>query len=102
VELTDLDKKYEKFTEESIRTGAFGRHTYWWAYAIYQGKLVIDGWYRTEQEANHLAYLKLPCRFEVICLSTRDRARATQAIKHQVLEETGDIDQALKRAKHKI
>jgi len=75
---------------------------YWWAYAIYQGRVVIDGYYNSEQEARKFAYNKLPGNYEVVCLPTRDRARATQIIKHRVLETTGDIDFALQRAKHKL
>jgi hypothetical protein len=78
------------------------RQPVWWAYAIYQGKLVIDGWYYTEMECYTFAAKNIPCRFEVISLDTINRASATQKIKHQILDETGDIDFALKRAKHKL
>ena len=77
-----------------------GSKEYFWAYAIYMGKLVIDGFYRTSQDAYNFAYQKVPVRFEVICLGTRDRAKAVNIIKHQVLESTRDLDFALKRAKH--
>lgn len=77
-----------------------GSKEYYWAYAIYQGKLIIDGYYRTYNDAYNFAYQKIPVRFEVVCLGTKDRRKAVNIIKHQVLESTSDLDFALRRAKH--
>ncbi len=86
---------------ETIFTeGSNGRHSYYWNYAIYQGRLLIDGWYPLEQEATQFGYKNIPVAFETIPLNTKDRNRATQVIKRRVWEQTGDIDQALRRAKH--
>lgn len=90
----------ETLTEKN-NNGSSDKH-YYWAYAIYQGKLLIDGWYIDEQQAYSFASRRMPVRFEVICLKTKDRGKATQTIKHQVLEQTQDIDFALQRAKHKL
>jgi ribosomal protein L16/L10AE len=81
-------------------TGESGKR-YYWAYAIYQGRLLIDGWYADEQQAYEFARRRIPVKFEVIALNTYNRQSATQKIKHEVLEQTGDIDFALQRAKHK-
>ena len=76
------------------------KHNYYWNYAIYQGKLLIDGCYNNEQEAMQFGYKNIPVAFETVPLNTKDRSKATQVIKRRVWEQTGDIDQALKRARH--
>ena len=78
------------------------KQTYFWAYAIYQGKLLIDGVYRTESDAYTFAAKHIPVRFEVVELNTRNEARATQEIKHITLEQTEDLDFSIQRARHKV
>ncbi len=73
---------------------------YYWVYAVYQGKPIISGWYRTEQEALTFGINKLPCRFEVIGLKTRSRPTAVSKIKHLLWDKTGNLDLGLSRAKH--
>lgn len=85
-------RRVEPITRETIH--------YWWAYAVYQGKLLIDGWYPSENEAYQFASRRIPVHFEVVELATRDKWRATRAIKHLTLEATNDIDFAIKRARH--
>jgi len=86
----------ETIFEESVSS----RHSFYWNYTIYQGRLLIDGYYNDEQEATQFGYKNIPVAFETVPLNTKDRNRATQVIKRRVWEQTGDIDQALKRARH--
>lgn len=72
----------------------------WWIYAVYQGKLLIDGYYRSEQEAYSFGQRKMPSGFKVIELHTTDKVRATQELKHLMVEEI-DLSFGLQRAKHK-
>jgi len=90
----------ETITQYRTAINSDNGKNYWWAYAIYQGKLVIDGAYATEQEAWSFANRRIPVHSNIICLGTKDRYKAGRLIKHQVLEETDNIDLALKRAKH--
>lgn len=74
---------------------------YWWLYCFYRGQLVIEGWFSTEEEANNWGINNLPVHFEVVKLNTSSEPRATQNIKAILHGETGDIDQAIQKARHK-
>ena len=74
--------------------------TYFWIVARYGGRLVILGPKIDEQEANEFGYQKLDTPFDIIGLPTRDRARATSMIKARHLDDTGNLGQALQRARH--
>ena len=74
---------------------------YYWAYTVYEGKLVIDGYYRTEAEAHQFAAQKIPVSFEVVCLNTIDRTKARDHIKHEYLAGGGDFGTVLKRVRYK-
>jgi len=74
---------------------------YWWVYCFYRGQLVIEGWFSTEEEANNWGVNNLPVHFEVVKLNTSSEPRATQNIKAILHAETGDLNQALQRARHK-
>ena len=79
-----------------------GRRSYFWIYAIINGKLFVDGGFSTSDEAYAMGYEKVKHFFEVVSLPTKTLATATQAIKHDRLDSTGDIELAMQRAKHKI
>jgi len=81
--------------------GGGKRREYWWNYAIYGGKLVVDGPYSDEREATSFGYKNIPCVFETVCLSSRNTAKCTQIIKRKVWGEMHSLDFALKRASHK-
>ena len=58
------------------------RHSYYYYnYALYAGKLLIDGCYSTSEEALQFGYKNIPVQFETICLSTRDKNAASKIIK---------------------
>ena len=78
-----------------------GKHSYWYNYAIYNGKLVVDGFYPSEESAQQFGYKNIPTQFSTISLNTKDRNKAVQIIKRRVWEETHDLDFALKRASRK-
>lgn len=82
------------------RTGSRAR-PYYWIVADYNGQLVVIGPKDTAEEANQFAYENLDVEFEVKELQTRDRARATSILKANRLEETGNLGQALQRARHR-
>ena len=78
------------------------KQTYFWAYANYQGKLVILGAFLTREQAYQTAYTKLPSTFQIIELQTKDQSKATQIIKFQVLNITSNLDYSLQRSKHQL
>ena len=78
------------------------KQNYFWAYANYQGKLVILGAFLTREQAYQTAYTKLPSTFQIIELNTRDQSKATQVIKFQVLNNTSDLDFSMQRSKHNL
>lgn len=80
----------------------FNVRNYWWAYTVYNGKLVILGAFNTEEEAYERAYGKLPVEFKVIGLPYKTQSKATQIIKYKMLEDTSNLDFSLQRAKHNV
>jgi len=79
-----------------------GRRSYYWIWAIINGKLFVDGPHSTPDEAYTVGYEKVKHFSEVISLPTKSLAAATQAVKHNRLESTGNVETAMRRAKHKI
>lgn len=74
---------------------------YYWIYARNKGRLIILGAKSSEEAANQYGYEKLEVPFDVVGLPTKDRARATSMIKARLLDETNNLDIALRRATHK-
>ena len=78
--------------------------TYYWVLAVepMSGRPVVLGPYPSEGEANDMGFSKLGTNFEVIPLSTRDVGLATKILKHRRFIETEKLNEAMKRARHKI
>ena len=76
--------------------------TFYWVIANLRGRLVVIGPKPSEQEATEFAYQKLDVPFDIISLQTRDRNRATSQIKAKRLDATGNLEQSIQRAKHKL
>lgn len=74
----------------------------WWISTFHNGRLVVLGCYATEEEANQTGFEKLRGEFEAHELMTIDKGKATAMIKAKVLEQTENLDLALKRARHKL
>lgn len=74
----------------------------WWIKASSQGRPVVLGWYNTEEEANTVGFQQLGGDFEAYELPTTDKARATAMIKAKILNQTSDLDMALRRVSHKL
>ena len=94
----------EALSKKNGRRSRYRRDWYWiGAITPVTGRLVVLGPYDTEDEANQMGFAgKLDGAFEVHKLDTCDKARATAEIKHKRFELTKDLEQALKRAKHKV
>ena len=75
---------------------------YWLVTFRENGQLVVAGRYEDEFEARRVGQEKLHGNYQVFELMTRDRNRATAAIKYKILEQTGNLELALKKASHKI
>ena len=73
---------------------------FWWIVAKYGNKLVIIGPETSEDAAFQLGQAKLDCPFEAVKLPTKDRGRATAMLKAREWKSTGNLDNALQRAKH--
>jgi hypothetical protein len=80
------------------------RQTYWWLVTFREnGQLVVMGRYDSEIEATRVGITKLQGQsYQVFELDTADQARATKIIKYKILEQTGDLERALRRARHQI
>ena len=88
-------------------TGQDGR-TYWYIHVkprTMEERRIFDGPHDTEQAAYDFAYQNMPDkRFYIVPSPYRDPARATQALKHNILTDEGKnkMDEALKRVNHNI
>lgn len=76
---------------------------YWYIVTKQDGKMVLLGSYGTEQEAEEIAMQKITTDYEIIALATKDRAKATQMLRHKMLKGNGgNIEDSLRRMKHTI
>lgn len=76
---------------------------YWWITTTSgDGRLVVFGPYLTEETANDYAFRHLGSNFETHQLNTKDMSKATRALKKRLFDRIGDLDTALKRAKHQL
>ena len=68
------------------------------------GRTILLGAYNSELEANSIAMSKLGggYNYEIVPLKTRDRAKATQILRHNNLYQSGDLSSSLRRMKHAI
>lgn len=83
---------------EDVR--AFFHVKFAWLYRLHMGKLVISGPYNDKEAAFNTVAAHADQDWEVIELPTKDQNRATQMIKQQVYNTTGDLNMSLKRASH--
>lgn len=76
----------------------------WWYIVTKQnGRMVLLGPYNDDREAEEIAVAKINTTYEVVPLSTRDRAKATQMLRHKMLQGNGgDLETSLKRMRHTI
>ena len=77
--------------------------TWYWVSAItnVSGKPIILGPFDTEEEANMVGFNKVGGTFRVVPLSTKDPGRATRILKYMRLNQTANLEEALKRVDHK-
>ena len=67
------------------------------------GRMVLLGPYNDDREAGSIAMEKISGDYEIIQMPTRDRAKATQMLRHKLLKgEGGDLSVVLRRMKHTI
>ena len=91
----------ELLGDSDSKNRARASQSYYYIWAVVNGRLYVDWAYSNYNDALRFGANKIKVYFEVTELPTKDLSIATQAIKHQYLEKTGDIEQATKRAKHK-
>ena len=76
---------------------------YYYIVTKQDGRMVLLGSYNTAQEAESIAVEKLNSDYEVVQMPTRDRAKATQMLRHKMLRGNGgNLETSLKRMKHTI
>ncbi len=79
------------------------RKRYYYIVAIVKGRPYFDGKFNTRAEAEKMAWQKLQgVVWDIEESDIGDLARFTQQGKHRILEDTGDIEIAVQRAKHQI
>lgn len=69
------------FIDGKMEGKARTRMTYYYIWAIVNGKLYVDGAYNNEQDALKFGANKIKVYFEVVSLPTRDLSVATKLIK---------------------
>jgi len=79
------------------------KHEYWYVAFLHQDRPVV--WrlenVHSEPEAVRKGAEKLSGRFfKVFCLNTKDETEATRHARALLLDETGNVDGVLRRAKH--
>ena len=76
---------------------------YWYIVTKQDGRMVLLGSYDTPQEAENIAMEKINSDYEVVQMPTRDRAKATQMLRHKMLRGNGgNLEDSLRRMKHTI
>lgn len=78
------------------------RRSAWWIYEPHQGRLIILGPYADSTEAEQDNWSKLSGEGKVVELPTIDRTRARDIARKRTLDETSNLDEALRRAKYKV
>ena len=67
------------------------------------GRMVLLGPYNDDREAGSIAMEKIIGDYEIVQMSTRDRAKATQMLRHKLLKgDGGDLSVVLRRMRHTI
>ncbi len=73
----------------------------WYIIATVKGRKYTDGPYNSEDEARKMAWRNLQgVVFDVVPSNIPTRQKFDQTYKHQIWEDTGDIEQAVERMKH--
>jgi len=68
-----------------------------------EGRMVLLGPYNDSSEAEEVAVSKINTDYEVVAMPTRDRAKATQMLRHKILRsDGGDLATSLRRMRHTI
>ena len=81
----------------------FGKRTYWYLITKVNGRIVVwlDDKITTESEANQKGFSKLKGHtFQIVGRKYRDISRMTSEAKAMDLEDTGDIEESIRRASH--
>lgn len=76
------------------------RYVYYWIKAIVDGRLFVDGPYGDEDAAWTAGYNNVKVNFDIVKLNTRDTGEATRQLKHMMLEQTHDIRDSTRNARH--
>lgn len=89
-------------TGESPRASR-NREYYYIVATSVTGRLVVLGPYEDEMEANRIGFNKIKeGNFEVVPIATRDLATATRRMQYRRFDQSANLEESLKRAKHKI
>jgi len=81
----------------------FKGRTYWYVITKVNGRIVIwlDEKVTSESEANQKGFAKLKGHmFQIVGRPYKDLSRMTSEAKAMNLEDTGDIEESIKRASH--
>lgn len=76
---------------------------YYYIVTKQDGRMVLLGPYNNEQEAEETAVSKINTDYEVVALPTKNRASATQMLRHKILRsDGGNLAAALRRMRHTV
>lgn len=91
-----------KDISNSFRDDLEGKYWYISTIVPATGRLVVLGEYPSEDEAEKIAFQRFNGTYKVFSMPTKDRAKATQHAKYEMFHEGAALEQAVRRAKHKI
>ena len=78
---------------------------YWYIVTKDEGKMVLAGPFSDTREAEDIAMdsSKITGTYEIVAMSTRDRAEATRRLRYKMLQGNGgNLKDSLRRMKHTI
>ena len=77
--------------------------SYWYIVTKSSGKMVLVGPFDDAREAEDIAVGKLTTDYEIVAMTTRDRAEATRRLRYNLVRGNGgNLEDSLRRMKHTI
>lgn len=96
----DITEGFRKQMKEDAQPLRLDTGTYWWIWAIEEGRRIVWGPFQTQEEGTQKAYATLQGDFSVIPLKTRNEVEASRQLRAKVLVETQDVSSTFRRFEH--
>ena len=96
-----ISSEAEEKQQEFQYDGDQERYRYY-IWAVYMGRVIVRGPFADERAAQSAGLNKMNVRFNTVYLKTVDLGAATSMIKERHVQNTGELDTAMKRASHQM